>query len=185
MRYSFVILIATVCLAGADPPLHGNDNPTAATTASKAFSIHRLAWMTGRWEGPREGGILEEAWLPPRGKSVTAIVRLTKNDRTEFVEIIKIQEKGDSLELRLRLFDANLKPINKEPRVFTAAKQGKQSVTFRGVSPAAHRTLSYERPAPGRFVIRWETRQGKRTVIHLSDEKAKSEAGVITATTSS
>jgi len=173
MRHSFVILIATVCLARVNPPLHGFDKPTAATTTTKSFSIHRLAWLTGRWEGPRNGGLLEEAWLPPRGHSVTAIVRLATNDRTEFVEIIKIETKGDSLELRLRIFDSNLKPINKEPHVFTAAKQGKQSITFRGVSPAAHRTLSYERPAPDRFVIRWETRQGKRTVIHLSAAQPK------------
>lgn len=39
------------------------------------------------------------------GKTVTAIVRVTKNSKTEFVEIFKIQERDDAIDLRLLLFD--------------------------------------------------------------------------------
>jgi hypothetical protein len=115
------------------------------------------------------------AHRPPRANTVTAVVRLTKNDLTEFVEIIKITETEDALELRLRLFGSDLNLLNEEPHVFKAINQQKHSITFRGVSKSAHRTLRYELVAPGRFDISWESQEGQRTVIHLSLAKAKSK----------
>ena len=139
---------------------------------AEAFSIDRLDWLTGRWQGPFGEAVLEEAWLPPKANTLGAVVRLTQNGKTEFVEIIKIEELGDTLELRLRLFDSELKPRVVEPRVHHAVAQDEHSITFHGVSPKAHRMLQYELTETGQFVIRLETSDGQNLTIQLtrSDE---------------
>ena len=136
------------------------------------FSIDRLGWLEGSWAGPISGGVLEEKWLYPKANTMAAIVRLTKEDQTEFVELIKIEQVRDSLELRLRLFDSELKPRLTEPRVHRATTQGPHSVTFHGVSPNAHRLLHYELTAPGQFLIRLETKDGEKVEIHLAPTKS-------------
>lgn len=175
MKCIAAIVISACCLAGPGLPSFGSDKPEKKAAKPESISINRLVWLTGRWQGPRNGGLLEESWLPPRANTVTAVVRLTKNDLTEFVEIIKITETEDALELRLRLFGSDLNLLNEEPHVFKAINQQKHSITFRGVSKSAHRTLRYELVAPGRFDISWESQEGQRTVIHLSLAKAKSK----------
>ena len=135
------------------------------------FSIDRLDWLEGSWAGPISGGVLEEKWLHPKANTMAAIVRLTKGDQTEFVELIKIEQVGDTLELRLRLFDSELKPRLTEPRVHRATTQSPNSVTFRGVSPNAHQLLHYELTAPGRFLIRLETKDGEKAEIVLTPTK--------------
>ena len=42
---------------------------------SKPLSVDSLAWLTGSWQGPINGNILEETWLPPRAGTIVALVR--------------------------------------------------------------------------------------------------------------
>lgn len=109
--------------------------------------------------------MLEEAWLPPKSDSLGAVVRLTRNGKTEFVEIIKIEEAGDALEMRLQIFDSELKPHVAEPRVHHAVAQDQRSITFHGVSPKAHRMLKYELTESGQFVICLKTIDGQELTI--------------------
>lgn len=37
----------------------------AKSALDEIISIDRLSWLTGNWKGPRDGGVLEEIWLPP------------------------------------------------------------------------------------------------------------------------
>lgn len=131
------------------------------------FSIKRLGWLTGSWQGPIGEATLEEKWLAPRANTICAVVRLTKQDQTEFVELIKIGQRGDTVELRLNLFDTELKPRHSEPHHMKAVSQSRRSITFQGVTEHSHRSLHYELLKPGHFVIRLETAQGDRTEIHL------------------
>ena len=77
---------------------------------SETLSIDRLGWLTGNWKGPRDGGVLEEIWLPPLAGTITALVRSSEELETRFVEIIHITEINDSLELNLQLFNNSLEP---------------------------------------------------------------------------
>tara|TARA_Y100001934_G_C11948325_1_gene583644 strand:- start:153 stop:326 length:174 start_codon:yes stop_codon:yes gene_type:complete len=54
---------------------------------------------------------------------VTVLVRKTKAGQTEFVEVMKIEQKENRLELRLRIFNAELKPFM-ESFVFKSIEQG-------------------------------------------------------------
>ena len=112
--------------------------------------------------------VLEEAWLPPKADTLGAVVRLTRNGKTEFVEIIKIEEAGETLELRLQIFDSELKPHVAEPRVHHAVAQDKHSITFHGVSPKAHRMLKHKVTESGKSIILLETIDGQKLTIELT-----------------
>jgi|TARA_B110000196_G_scaffold298162_1_gene289805 hypothetical protein len=133
----------------------------------EVISMDQLDWLTGNWEGPIGGGILEESWLPPKADTVAAVVRLTKDGVTEFVELIKIEKIGKTLELRLNLFDASLKPMAEKPQVFKLSEISEKSVTFLGASEGSHRKLSYERVSKDSFAIRIITNDGEKIAIDL------------------
>ena len=52
---------------------------------SETLTIDRLSWLTGNWKGPRDGGVLEEIWLPPLAGTITALVRSSEESETRFV----------------------------------------------------------------------------------------------------
>lgn len=133
----------------------------------KVSSIEQLNWMTGNWQGPVGESLLEESWLPPKAKTITAVVRLTKGTTTEFVELIKIEKIKQSLELRLNLFDSSLKPRSKNPQVLKLSRIGDKSVTFVGVTEESHRELSYELINENLFTIRIITAKGEKIAIDL------------------
>ena len=58
---------------------------------NELLSVNSLSWLTGAWQGPINGDLLEETWLPPRAGTIVALVRLTNESGTQFVEIIHIE----------------------------------------------------------------------------------------------
>ena len=92
-----LITIAAVVLVGCAT----TQQPEPSTAKAPEIPIDRLAWLTGSWQGAVNGGLLEETWLPPKADTISALVRFTKDGRTEFVEIIKIEKVENSFELRL------------------------------------------------------------------------------------
>ena len=142
--------------------------PKPPTAKAPEIQIDRLAWLTGSWQGAVNGGLLEETWLPPKADTISALVRFTKDGRTEFVEIIKIEKVGNSFELRLQLYDPPMRPRSDKPHVFKLSKIEKNKITFQGISEGSHRKLSYERVAQDHFIIRFQTFEGRDVKINLS-----------------
>ena len=139
--------------------------------SDKPLSVNSLSWLTGSWQGPIEGNILEETWLPPRAGTIVALVRLTNESSTKFVEIIHIEEVNGTLELQLQLFDNSLSPIIPEAHHFELTKIEENYISFKGISPGSHRTLSYERPEKGIFYIRFQPHEGDAVEIRLTPEE--------------
>ena len=169
-----LIIIAAVVLVGCVPkqlqktkaiPIQQAAPPTAKAPEN---SINRLAWLTGSWQGPVNGGLLEETWLPPKANTISALVRFTKNGRTEFIEIIKIEKVGNSFELRLQLYDPPMRPRSEKPHVFKLSTIEKNKIIFQGISKGSHRKLSYERVALDHFIIHFRTNEGQDVKINLS-----------------
>jgi len=133
----------------------------------EVVSIDQLDWLAGDWEGPIGAGVLEESWLRPRAGTVAAVVRLTKGGVTEFVELIKIEKTGKSLELRLNLFDSSLRPLSEKPQVLKLSEISEKSVTFLGSTDESHRRLSYELVSEDLFAIRIITKDGEKIAIDL------------------
>ena len=134
---------------------------------SKPLSVDSLAWLTGSWQGPINGNILEETWLPPRAGTIVALVRSSNGSGTNFVEIIIIKEINGTLELQLQLFDNSLKPINNNPHSFELTKIENNYISFKGVSTGAHKTLSYQRTEKNVFFIRFQPYEGDLVEIRL------------------
>ena len=119
----------------------------------KPLTVESLSWLTGSWEGPINGNILEETWLTPRSGTIVALVRSTNESGTDFVEIIHIKELNGTLELHLKLFDNALSPTTPKAHKFELTKIDKDYISFKGISPGAHRTLSYSRPKKDVFYM--------------------------------
>ena len=137
----------------------------------KPLTIESLSWLTGNWEGPIGGDLLEETWLPPRAGTIVALVRSSNESGTNFVEIIIIKEINGTLELQLQLFDDSLKPINKNPPSFELTKIENNYISFKGVSAGSHKTLSYHRPEKNVFFIRFQPFEGDFVEIRLIPQK--------------
>ena len=137
---------------------------------SKPLSVDSLAWLTGSWQGPINGNILEETWLPPRAGTIVALVRSSNESGTNFVEIIIIKEINGTLELQLQLFDSSLKPINNNPHSFELTKIENNYISFKGVTSGAHKTLSYERPEKNVFYIRFHPYDVDEVEIRLTPQ---------------
>ena len=138
--------------------------------SNKPLTVESLSWLTGSWEGPIGGDLLEETWLPPRAGTIVALVRSSNESGTNFVEIIIIKEKNGTLELQLQLFDDSLKPINKNPHSFELTKIENNYISFKGVSAGAHKTLSYERPEKNVFYIRFNPHDGDEVEIRFTPQ---------------
>lgn len=138
--------------------------------STKPLSVESLAWLTGSWEGPINGNILEETWLAPRSGTIVALVRSTKKTETDFVEIIHIKEEDGTLSLKLQLFDNSLSPINIKAHKFALTEMSNNYIEFKGISKGAHRKLSYARPENDVFYIRFEPEKGEAVEIRLTQK---------------
>ena len=136
----------------------------------KPLTVESLSWLTGSWEGPIGGDLLEETWLPPRAGTIVALVRSSNESGTNFVEIIIIKEINGTLELQLQLFENSLLPINSQPHRFELTKIEENYISFKGLTSGAHKTLSYERPEKNVFYIRFHPHDGDEVEIRLTPQ---------------
>ncbi len=86
---------AAILLVAAAPALA--QGPSAKVTD--------LAWMTGTYANDT----LEENWATPKGGSMASLVRGYDGDGvTNMIELIVVEEEGDSLILRLKQWDPGM-----------------------------------------------------------------------------
>ena len=109
-----LVTIAAVVLVGCAT----TQQSEPSTAKASNIPTDRLDWLTGSWQGAVNGGLQVETWLPPKADTISALVRFTKEGRTEFVEIIKIEKVGNSFELRLQLYDPPMRLRSDKPHVF-------------------------------------------------------------------
>lgn len=76
---------------------------------SPSATLVDISWIQGHWRGPAFGGISDEIWSPPLGKSMMCAYRMIKDDMVQFYEIETITEENGSLILRLKHFNDDLK----------------------------------------------------------------------------
>ena len=139
----------------------------AADDAPKA-KIGDLAWMSGRWSGPLQGGTIEENWIQPTAKSLAALVRSTSGEATNMIELIVIEEENGTLMLRLQQWNPGFKPRTPAPQVMKLVESAPNKVVFGATGEGGIKTLGYSKPAPDQFVISIETPQGAKFDIPLS-----------------
>lgn len=123
-----------------------------------------LAWMTGYYKGDfGAGGTLEENWSQPSGSSIAALIRISDADATNVIELIVIEEEGDSLTLRLKQWARGMNPLAEGFEVMELVEVGDQSVLFRNVGGGAIERLGYSLVGDA-FTISLKTDQGELEV---------------------
>lgn len=71
--------------------------------------LENIRWIAGNWKGEAFGGITEENWSEPSGGSMMATFKLINDGKVSFYEIETISEVNNSLLLRLKHFNNELK----------------------------------------------------------------------------
>ncbi len=137
------------------------------THAAPAGTVADLAWMTGSWAGAVGPQTLEENWIQPTGSSIASLVRMTGRGATSMIELIVIEEEGDSLVLRIQQWNPGFVPRTPEPQTMELIELGKNSVAFRAISPGGMKTLAYSSPDPDSFNIDIENAQGAKFQLNL------------------
>ena len=144
---------------------------TAGASANGHFRRKRrpphvasLAWMTGGWSGPvGPDTVLEENWLEPMGVTIAALVRITSPEGTAMVEIVHIEEVGNTLELHIEQWDSGYKSRAPAQKMRLSAIEEK-SVTFTAAAPGALKKLamhwlttikSFRSASPQRTIRTW------------------------------
>lgn len=76
---------------------------------SPSATLDDINWIEGHWRGEAFGGIAEEIWSPPLGESMMGSFKLVQDDKIKFYEIMTIAEVNQTLVMRLKHFDSELK----------------------------------------------------------------------------
>ncbi|SHI60905.1 DUF6265 family protein [Pseudozobellia thermophila] len=96
--------------------------------------LETISWMQGHWRGEAFGGITEEIWSPPLGKSMMFSFKLVADGGVGFYELGHIRELDDTLVYELKHFNADLKGWEEkdEVRRFQLVKVEGNRVYFEG-----------------------------------------------------
>ncbi|MCZ6774991.1 MAG: DUF6265 family protein [Ignavibacteria bacterium] len=73
-----------------------------------AATINDMVWIVGHFQGEALGGIFEEVWAPPFGGAMMGMFKVVKDDTVVFYELLTIIEESNSLNLKLKHFNADL-----------------------------------------------------------------------------
>jgi hypothetical protein len=125
-----------------------------------AAKVSDLAWMTGHYSGKTGNGTLEENWAAPLGGSIAALVRSTgAGGATNMIELIAIEEVGNSLVLRLKQWDPGMKERTAGFQVMELIEIGEKKVVFKNTGTEGLQQLGYSLNGD-QFTISVKTAQG-------------------------
>ena len=130
-------------------------------------TVNDLGWMTGSWSVPLGPMILEENWIEPVDGSIASLVRISGEGKTATIELIVIENKGDTLELHIQQWDPGYKP-RAAAQTMKLIDLGENRVGFEAITPGGIKKLAYSSPAAGKFTIDIVTADDKPMQLHLS-----------------
>ena len=105
-------------------------------TTSPPASLEDISWIVGNWQAEAFGGICEEVWAPPLGNSMMGMFKLVSKGRIGFYEIMTISEENETLIMRLKHFEDNLKGWEEKDETvdFELVKVEEDAVYFDGLT---------------------------------------------------
>lgn len=131
-------------------------------------SVADLSWMTGSWAGPvGDEQTLEENWIHHKAGTIGALVRITGADSTSMVELLVVEQKGESLVLHIQQWDPGFAARESGPQTMTLKGIGENQVSFGTSEPGGLSSLTYSRPTDDTFNIDVETSEGAKFQISL------------------
>ncbi|MGS2761688.1 DUF6265 family protein [Sinomicrobium sp. M5D2P9] len=105
-------------------------------STSPAAQLSEIAWISGYWQGTALGGTTEEIWGSPLGGSMMGSFKLVVNDEVKFYELCTISQQDETLLLRIKHFDKDLKGWEEkdESEEFRLVRMEKDKVYFDGLT---------------------------------------------------
>src|SRR5690606_5612095 len=143
----------------------------AALAAGPAAKVTDLAWMTGTWSGALGPNTLEENWTAPANGSLGSLVRMTGPNGVAMWEVITIEEKNGSLEMRIQQWGAGSEPRSPSAQKMELAEIGDKRVKFNAVTDGTFKWLAYSLGADGSFNIEGEQAGGNVSKLTLKGRK--------------
>jgi Domain of unknown function (DUF6265) len=118
-----------------------------------------LSRLPGRWVS--DDGHAEEAWSPLSGDNLVGSFRLVKDGKAKFYELLVIQRETNGTVMRIRHFDRDLSPWEKEgPMAYRLVQSGEGTATFENSSDKVRRIV-YEIEG-ARLLVRLERATGEK-----------------------
>jgi hypothetical protein len=159
------LLIALTALT-ALAPAHAAETRSAAPGATPPRArLADLEWLVGTWSGAGiENAPAMEAWSPAAdGQLVGHFRQLHADGKIWFYEIMTLVPRGDSLELRLKHFNADLTAWEEKNEVMSFPLVAVDGNTwyFDGL------TLRREQPNSLRYFVRIQHQDGKTEEIEF------------------
>ena len=127
-----VLILSVAMPAVGHPEIH-----RAPQQTDPRAEIADLQWLEGAWEGEGiNGALATEVYSAPAGGQMVGHFRQLDTDGSVlFYELITISQVGDTIEYRLKHFDANLTgwETQKQVRRFPLLSKNKDSWHFDGL----------------------------------------------------
>lgn len=103
---------------------------------SPEASLSDLYWIEGSWSGEAFGGQTEEVWTAPSAGSMMGMFKLISEGEISFYELLTISEKENSLIMRIKHFNDDLKGWEEKDEVveFPLVEIKKNAVYFDGLT---------------------------------------------------
>lgn len=133
----FALFALTTCLpAWSQSKLTEHTLKLDESATSPPAQLSDLDWLVGYRQGTAFGGRCEVCWLPSFGPSMTGTFKLIQDNEISFYEILTISESGDSLTLKLKHFDSELKGWEEKDEflTFRLVKITPEAVFFNGLT---------------------------------------------------
>jgi hypothetical protein len=118
-----------------------------------AETVDQLAWLAGQWQQVKGNAAVEEHWLAPKGATMLAVNRSTRDGKTNDFEFLRIIERDGKL-----IYVAS--PGGKPPTEFPAITVAAGKVVFENKEHGFPARVMYTQESPDLVVARIEGQVG-------------------------
>jgi hypothetical protein len=159
MRHAAVqSLLAALLLVPALAAPGCVSTPDRTIQAAHDPALTPFAGLTGRWRAPSGTGIIEEIWLPPEGRNMTAALRrVDAEGNATLLELLTLTAEPDGVRFRLRHMDGAMTPWPSEadgPMVALATGSDAGVLAFRSEARARQTVgMVYDISVPDRLTV--------------------------------
>jgi hypothetical protein len=135
--------------------------------AADRTPVGGFAWLTGQWCSNRDGELIEEHWLAPRGDLMLGLARTVKAGKTVSFEFVRI-------EFRNGVAHYVAQPGGVPPTAFRLTASGADWARFEDPTHDFPQRVEYRRTATGLHAeIAGPGKDGKETVIPFDYEPCR------------
>jgi hypothetical protein len=119
-------------------------------------TVNAYSWMVGCWQATsaRDGSIITETWLAPRGGNLLGIGQTVREGKTVAWEAMRLYDEGGGVKLWLR-------PGLRTELTFTLDGAGENFASFVAKEADGTTKLRYERKSPTEMVATFRLEQGE------------------------